>query len=346
VGLWRERWTFIIEKITYTPCALIYMITKRKASNKAIVIMLHIFSVSNLIPRPSPNRRRGIDRPVLATLFAFIIFAILFGFSSAAQAQQMCCIKTETFEDPITRQIKLSDEEPTCRLDDPSQGTQPCAGDTFRFDRARGGQKVESSEVSKACTEYPNPCRQIFEATLANCPSKSTSPTASDTDKCDKTPSCQAFNSKCYSVYDKNVCPEIRDSTICGKFQACKWENNSCVTLLQSAISSQYDLSKEGRGAFLEPCAITGSCRNTNDILKLLLNIVDYAMKLIGVLAFVMFIAGGAIMITSFGNPEQFKKGQQMLLYAIIGIIVSVSAVLIVKFVLDAIGVERAFRAF
>ena len=287
---------------------------------------------------PLPTREGIICVRVLFILF---IFTALFGFSQKTEAQTQtlnCCVKKQTREDFITHEQKPIGE-PACRLNDSSQGTQPCAGqEKCGFDRGSGGLKVCTEELSVPCTNEPNACRGVLESTLVGCTTK-------DHPDCDKAPaSCLWFGNSCRSLYDQRVCPEIRDSAVCGKFQACGWENNQCVTGLQSAINSRYDTSKQGRGEFLEPCAITGSCRDTNDILRLLLNIVSYAMKFIGVLAFVMFVAGGVVMVASFGNPEQFKKGQQMLVYAIIGIVVSLSAVLIVKFVLDAIGVTGGFR--
>ena len=297
---------------------------------------------ASIVPHPALSLKgEEIDLapPAFVAFSVLLVLVSSFVHADAAQAQTInCCLRTtvQTYADPSIECHKQGD--PKCTGSEPKQCPQiGLLGEELC---------TEIKEEIIACETHEK-CRGVLESTLADCPNK---PVVAQPNlpnvQCDKTPSCTVFNNQCYSVYDKNVCSDIRDPGICGNFQACRWENNKCVTLLQSAISSQYDLTEQGRGKFLEPCAIDGSCRNTNDILKLLLNITDYAMKLIGVLAFVMFIAGGVIMITSFGKEEQFKKGQQMLVYAIIGIIVSVSAVLIVKFVLDAIGVEKAFRVF
>lgn len=56
-----------------------------------------------------------------------------------------------------------------------------------------------------------------------------------------------------------------------------------------------------------------------------------------GVLAFVIFVYGGFTWITSGGNPERVKKGQQMLIWAIVGIAVVFSSYIILRLVIQAI---------
>lgn len=96
----------------------------------------------------------------------------------------------------------------------------------------------------------------------------------------------------------------------------------------------------------LPPCAFSyDGCRNINDILQFLVNIGQEVFKYIGTFAFVMFIYGGFMYIISMGNAEKAKKGQEILTAAIIGIIISFSAYLIIDFVLDALQVGQEFRA-
>jgi len=56
-----------------------------------------------------------------------------------------------------------------------------------------------------------------------------------------------------------------------------------------------------------------------------------------GVLAFMFFIIGGITLLTSAGNPEKVKKGQQMLVWAVIGIIVVFSSYIIIRVVLETV---------
>jgi len=56
-----------------------------------------------------------------------------------------------------------------------------------------------------------------------------------------------------------------------------------------------------------------------------------------------MFVIGGLFMIVSFGNAERFKKGQQILVAAVIGMIISFSAFLLVNYILEALNVSDYF---
>lgn len=55
---------------------------------------------------------------------------------------------------------------------------------------------------------------------------------------------------------------------------------------------------------------------------EVVVNIINFALGLVGILALVMFIYGGFVILTAHGNADQFKKGTHTLLYAVIGIAV------------------------
>ncbi|PIT86150.1 MAG: hypothetical protein COU33_04750 [Candidatus Magasanikbacteria bacterium CG10_big_fil_rev_8_21_14_0_10_43_6] len=93
-------------------------------------------------------------------------------------------------------------------------------------------------------------------------------------------------------------------------------------------------------------CAFTyEGCRDADDLVTLMVNIGKMIFSVIGMLAFVMFIYGGFTMILAMGNPEKFKKGMQILVAAVVGIVISLSAYLLINFILDALGVGAGFRA-
>ncbi len=50
------------------------------------------------------------------------------------------------------------------------------------------------------------------------------------------------------------------------------------------------------------------------------------------------------MIIISFGNAEKVKKGQQILVGAVIGLVIVFSAYIMVDFVLDALNVRDEFR--
>lgn len=62
-------------------------------------------------------------------------------------------------------------------------------------------------------------------------------------------------------------------------------------------------------------------------------NILVMASSLIGLVLFIMFIIGSFNYITSLGNPEKIKKAQGTLKYAVVGLVLFVSAFLILKII-------------
>lgn len=62
-----------------------------------------------------------------------------------------------------------------------------------------------------------------------------------------------------------------------------------------------------------------GSQTSLTDIV---INIINFAVGLIGLIALVMFIYGGFVILTAHGNAEQMKKGTHTLVYAVVGMVV------------------------
>lgn len=58
---------------------------------------------------------------------------------------------------------------------------------------------------------------------------------------------------------------------------------------------------------------------------------------IIGIVAVVMIILGGVSYATSQGDPGKVQKGKNTIMYGIIGLIISLLAFAITKFVLDAL---------
>lgn len=59
---------------------------------------------------------------------------------------------------------------------------------------------------------------------------------------------------------------------------------------------------------------------------------------IVGALALVMFIYGGLMMMLSGGNQEKVKKGQNILVWATVGIVVIFSSYIILSFIMTAVG--------
>jgi nitrate reductase gamma subunit len=60
-------------------------------------------------------------------------------------------------------------------------------------------------------------------------------------------------------------------------------------------------------------------------------NVIFMASSLIVLVLFIMIFYGGFSYLTSFGNPEKVKKAQNILRYAIVGVILFMSSFLILK---------------
>lgn len=95
----------------------------------------------------------------------------------------------------------------------------------------------------------------------------------------------------------------------------------------------------------LPDCAFCGECRGTDQLVLLFINIGKFILSLLGTIAFVMFIYGGVTMIMSFGSADKFKKGQNILVAAVVGILIALSAYLAVDFILEALKVSDSFKA-
>lgn len=63
---------------------------------------------------------------------------------------------------------------------------------------------------------------------------------------------------------------------------------------------------------------------------QIVVNVITYALWFLGALAFVFVIYGGILYLTSGGDSDKTKKARDTLLYAIIGVIVIVLALVIV----------------
>jgi hypothetical protein len=66
-------------------------------------------------------------------------------------------------------------------------------------------------------------------------------------------------------------------------------------------------------------------------------NVIRALLGITGSIAFIMFIYGGMYMLTSHGNPEMVKKGKEVLIWAIIGLIVIFGSYVFVNFILTGI---------
>ncbi len=69
------------------------------------------------------------------------------------------------------------------------------------------------------------------------------------------------------------------------------------------------------------------------DVLYLIGNIISIFLILASVVAVIYIIIGGFKYVSSVGNPETIQQAKSTLLWAIIGLVICLAAVLIVRFV-------------
>lgn len=157
---------------------------------------------------------------------------------------------------------------------------------------------------------------------------------------CVGNPNC-FFYGQCLNKFDPNVCAQIDDKDYCGTdqnrlkgSQVCQWidAESRCSTQVEADISGRYRRT----GGFLPACAYAGTCRSVNDVIEVLITVTQKAFSYIGSIAFVFFVYGGFTIILSFGNSEKVNKGKQILVAAIVGLVISFGAYILIDFILDA----------
>ncbi len=72
-------------------------------------------------------------------------------------------------------------------------------------------------------------------------------------------------------------------------------------------------------------------------ITDVLVEIVNWMLGLVGIVALIALITGGARMIMDFGSEEQVKKGKATILWAVIGLLVVILSYAIINIVTSEI---------
>ncbi len=87
-----------------------------------------------------------------------------------------------------------------------------------------------------------------------------------------------------------------------------------------------------------------GSGENQVDIPKVdadddtIKNVLNYVFAAIGAISVLMIIIGGIRYIISTGDPQKTTSAKNTIIYAIVGLVISVSAFIIVSFLFKAVG--------
>lgn len=65
--------------------------------------------------------------------------------------------------------------------------------------------------------------------------------------------------------------------------------------------------------------------------------VIKAVLAIVGSIAFIMFIYGGMFMLTSHGNPDMVKKGKDVLIWSVIGLLVIFGSYIFVNYIITGI---------
>jgi hypothetical protein len=103
----------------------------------------------------------------------------------------------------------------------------------------------------------------------------------------------------------------------------------SIVLIIISTIGICYGAQNEGE--LVNPLGV-------DDVPSLIGKIIQGALGIVGSLALLMFIAGGLTWMTSGGNEEKIKKGKQIIVWAVFGIITIFTSYSVLNLVFELLG--------
>lgn len=85
----------------------------------------------------------------------------------------------------------------------------------------------------------------------------------------------------------------------------------------------------------------TGNCGNyeLNDFIILAIKVSQWILGIVGSLSLIMFIYGGLSFLVSAGSSDKITKAKDIIVAAIIGLIIVFSSWLIIKFVMQSMGI-------
>ncbi len=87
---------------------------------------------------------------------------------------------------------------------------------------------------------------------------------------------------------------------------------------------------------------VTGLCTpqltNINDIWLIVAAVINILLRLAAIIAVIMVIVGGVKITASRGNPQEIAKARETLIYSVVGLVIAISASLLITFVAHSLG--------
>jgi len=86
------------------------------------------------------------------------------------------------------------------------------------------------------------------------------------------------------------------------------------------------------------PSSISAATGGEGSFRALILNIVNFFLLFLGLIAVIMIIYGGITYVTAAGNQEKIESAKKIILYAIVGIIIVLISFALVRTVISGAG--------
>jgi len=86
------------------------------------------------------------------------------------------------------------------------------------------------------------------------------------------------------------------------------------------------------------PSSVAQATGGEGSIRVLILNIVNFFLLFLGLIAVIMIIYGGITYVTAGGNQESVDKAKKIIMYAIIGIVIVLISFALVRTVISGAG--------
>lgn len=86
------------------------------------------------------------------------------------------------------------------------------------------------------------------------------------------------------------------------------------------------------------PSSIAAATGGEGSIRALALNIVNFFLLFLGLIAVIMIIYGGISYVTAAGNQEKIEKAKKVIMYAIVGIVIVLISFALVRTVITGAG--------
>lgn len=101
--------------------------------------------------------------------------------------------------------------------------------------------------------------------------------------------------------------------------------------------SDPYISASENDACNLPEAAGNPACKSGGNSFETARNIINTVLAIMGIVAVIVVIVAGVTMTTSAGDSTKVKKAKNAIIYAIIGLAVTIGASLIVNFVLTSV---------